>query len=150
VLECEPGGKEKTLYTRNGPASLLAARKLRTGQLVIVESDGTCRRLDAAGQELSRFALGRISNNCLEVLPSGNILVPRFFDGKVVEYDPQGKAVWEVSFPSPFSAQRLPNGNTLIACHEPPRVVEIDRAGKLVWEHKAETLNHRPWFASRR
>jgi HEAT repeat protein len=150
VVECEPGGKEKVLYTRSGANSLLAARKLRTGQMVVVESGGTCLRLDAAGKELSRFELGRISNNCLEVLPNGNLLVPRFFDAKVVEYDARGQAVWQAAFPSPFTAQRLPNGHTLIACHEPPRVVELDRAGKVVWERAMESANHRPWFASRR
>ena len=149
ILEIDPAGKERILAERSGP-SFVAARKLPNGQVVIVDSDGNCIRRDAAGKEVSRFALGRISNNCLDVLPNGHVVVPKFFDGKVTEYDTRGKSVWEISFPSAMSAQRLPNGNTLLACHEPARVVEVDLDGKIVWEHKTESPNHKPWFATRR
>lgn len=151
MLEVDRAGKPTWQHGHDRPgSSLLAARKLRSGQIVVMDSDGVCKKLDAAGKELSRFAVGRVSNNCMEVLPSGHVLVSRWFDGKVTEYDAQGKAVHEVQCQSPFSAYRLPNGNTLVACHEPAQVVELDRLGKVVWEHKGESANHRPWFASRR
>ena len=107
-------------------------------------------RLDATGKELIRFPVGKISNNCLDVLPNGHVLVAKFFDGKVTEYDAKGKVVQELECPSPFSAHRLPNGHTVVACHEPARVVELDRAGKIIWEYKAESPNHRPWHANGR
>ena len=106
-----------------------------------------CIRLDAGGKELSRFTVDGTSNNCLDVLPNGHILVARCWQNKITEYDPHGKVFWEVSFTSPFTAQRLTNGNTLVASHAPSRVVELDHAGKVVWECKTKTT---PWFASRR
>jgi hypothetical protein len=147
LIEVDAAGQERVLYQPTQPGTfLLVARKLRDGQIVAVHGDGTCVRLDAAGKEMTRFAVGRVSNNCLHVMPNGHIVVAKFFDGKVTEYDTEGKVVGEITCPSAFSAQRLPNGNTLIACHEPPRVVELDRAGKQVWEYKTD----RPWFTSRR
>lgn len=151
VIEIDPAGKESELFENNGPGkSLIAARKKPNGHLVVMLSDGTCRTLDAAGKEVARFAAGRISNNCMEVQPNGNVLVAKFFDGRVTEYDPKGNAVWDVAVQSAFAPSRLPNGNTLVACHEPARVVEVDRAGTIVREHKAESPNHRPWFTSSR
>ena len=50
----------------------------------------------------------------LDVLPNGGILVPHHLENKVVEYDPNGKAVWEVSVELPIIATRLPNGHTLV------------------------------------
>ncbi len=151
LLEVDAQGDDHTLYARSGKgSSLVAARRLRTGDYLVVESDGTCLRLDARGKERRRFSVGSISNNCLDVLPNGHLLVPHFFNGKLTEYSAEGKVVWEVELPSSFSAQRLPNGHTLVACHSPARVVELDRAGKVVWERKAESPNFRPWFVSRR
>jgi hypothetical protein len=150
LLLVDPAGKETTVYTHNAPGSIIIARKLRNGQIVVVNSDGACIRLNATGNELSRFAVGKVSNNCLDVLPNGNILIAKYFDGKVTEYSPQGAVVWEVPQVSAFSVQRLPSGNTLVACHQPAQVVELNPAGKVVWKYDAETANHRPWFASRR
>jgi hypothetical protein len=130
--------------------SLIAARKLRNGQIVSIDGHGVVRRQDATGKELRRFTVGLVSNNCMEVLPSGHILVSKFQSGKITEYDAEGKALGDIPCVSPFSTHRLPGGNTLVACYDPPRVVELDRAGKVVREYKVETLNHRPWFASRR
>ncbi len=149
LLEIDPTGKERVIYTPNG-TNMLVARKLPSGDIIAIVSDGTCMRLDATGKELSRFAAGNLSNNCLDVLPNGHILVSRFLDNKVTEYDARGKVVWEIPFLSPFSAHRLPNGNTLMTRWEPAQVVEVDRAAKAVWEYKPETPNGRAWFASRR
>jgi hypothetical protein len=146
LLEVDPKGTETVLYTHTRPGSLVAAKKLRSGQTVAIDSDGTCMKLDAAGKVLSSFPVGKISNNCLDVLPNGHIVVAFFFDGAVAEFDAEGKILWKIAFPSAFSPHRLPNGNTLLSCHQPPRLVELDRAGKVVWEQKAL----RPWFASRR
>jgi hypothetical protein len=152
VFEIDTAGKERVIYERDrSGTSLLAARKLPNGRVVVVDALSKCVRLDAAGKELSRFTVGEtISNNCLDVLPNGHVIITSIFAGKVTEYDAQGKSVWAISFPSAMSAHRLPNGNTLLACHEPARVVEVDLDGKIVWEHKTETSNHRPWFATRR
>jgi hypothetical protein len=150
LLEIDAAGKQTILHAHAAQGSIVVARKLRTGHVITIDSNGTCLKLDAAGKEVSRFAVGRISNNCLDVLPSGNVVVPHYFEGKVTEYDTQGKVVWEVPCPSCFCAQRLPNGNTLVTCHQPAHVVELDRQGKEVWKYDAGAANYRPWFANRR
>jgi hypothetical protein len=62
------------------------------------------------------------------------ILVPHLGEGKVVEYDLNGKALWQVEAKSPWSAVRLKNGNTLIAGDWSAYVREVDPQGKTVWE----------------
>jgi hypothetical protein len=151
LLEVDREGRERVIYTHTAlDSALVAARMLPGGQIIAMDSDGVCRRLDAAGKELSSFTAGKVSNNCVDVLANGHILVAKFLHDKVVEYDSRGHVVWEIDLHSAFSAKRLPNGNTLVTCHEPARVVELNRAGKVVWEHACESANHRPWFASRR
>jgi outer membrane protein assembly factor BamB len=68
-------------------------------------------------------------------------------NGKVIEFDPEGKQIWEGSVNNPVSARRLLNGNTLAVSMGTNKVVELDRNGKQVWEHKADG---RPWGARRR
>jgi len=82
------------------------------------------------------------------VLPSGRLLVPLSSQHKVVEYDPDGKLVWEAPVAQPSGVFRLANGNTLVACHAAQRVVEIDRSGRVVWEYKTDGAQ--PWRARRR
>jgi hypothetical protein len=154
LVEIDPTGKERVLYTNTGfETGITTARKLPNGQIVLIENGGggaQCIRLDVAGKQIGSFTVGRISNNCLEVLPNGHLLVSRKFDNKVTEHDARGRPIWEIPIREPFSAQRLPNGNTLVACYEPCQVVELDRAGKVVWDYQLESGNHHPWFTSRR
>ncbi len=63
----------------------------------------------------------------------GTFLVTHMDLGKVAEYDENGKEVWSVAVPSPWSASRLPDGHTLIASNK-NFVREVDRAGKTIWE----------------
>ena len=55
---------------------------------------------------------------------------------KVVEYDADGRNVWEVNSTRPTCVQRLPNGNTLISSRLSPTVTEVNRAGETVWTHE--------------
>jgi hypothetical protein len=65
---------------------------------------------------------------------AGTLLVPHLGEGKVVEYDLNGKALWSVQAKSPWSAVRLSNGNTLIAGDWSGYVREVNPAGETVWE----------------
>jgi hypothetical protein len=85
----------------------------------------------------------------IEALAGGRVLVPQPNQSKVVEYDVDGKVVWEAAVQQPFSASRLPNGNTLVTGPNLGKVVELNRAGRVVWEHKT-TGNERPYRARRR
>jgi hypothetical protein len=65
---------------------------------------------------------------------AGTILVPHMGEGKVVEYDMDGKVVWSVAAKSPWHAVRLKNGNTLIAGDASRYVREVNSKGETVWE----------------
>jgi PQQ-like domain len=66
-------------------------------------------------------------------LGAGSILAAQLDNNRVVEYDTDGKEIWSVVAPSPWSAERLANGDTLIGCSS-RGVREVDAAGKTVWE----------------
>jgi hypothetical protein len=65
---------------------------------------------------------------------AGTILVPHMGEGKVVEYDMDGKVVWSVAAKSPWHAVRLKNGNTLFAGDAQRYVREVNPKGETVWE----------------
>jgi hypothetical protein len=139
----------KPVLTHNRPRyDIAAARRLRDGKMVLLTTTRTCVLLDATGRELKSFGIGNVQLYCgFEVLPNQHVLVPQLTDNRVVEYDADGKPVWEAKTPFPTSAMRLPNGNTLIASANVQKVVEVDRDGKEVWSYRVEG---RPWRARRR
>ena len=76
----------------------MKAAKLPNGELACLTSDARVVRLDAQGKELFSFAvpLGmRLFGGRIHMLSSGRVLIPHHSENKVVEYDGQGKAVWE-------------------------------------------------------
>lgn len=70
----------------------------------------------------------------IRMTPAGTILIPHLGEGKVVEYNLAGKALWSVEAKSPWSAVRLKNGNTLIAGDWSGYVREVNPKGETVWE----------------
>lgn len=137
LFEVDAAGKEVFTYNRpNG--DILAGQKLRDGQFLFTTSAGQCVRIDAGGKEVKSFAIGSVALGGLEVLPGGRVLVPQYNNNRVVEYDPEGKVVWEATVMQPMGAVRLANGNTLVSSYGNLQLVELDRAGKVVWEHKTQ------------
>jgi hypothetical protein len=137
LLIVDKDGKEtKVLNRSNG---ICAARRTRDGQFVVVTNRGTCERLDAEGKEVKSFAVGAVLSMGLgiDVLPNGHVLIPHYAANKVVEYDADGKSVWETTIQQPTSARRMPNGRTLIASMYTRKIVEVDKAGKEVWSQTA-------------
>jgi hypothetical protein len=107
-------------------------------------------RVDAAGKESKSFSLGGGQAPwSIELLPNGRILMPLLGQNRVVEYDNDGRIIWEAAVQLPFSAQRLPNGNTLVASPQFMKVVALIRWGRVVWEHTAAQMD-RPHRARRR
>lgn len=81
------------------------------------------------------------------VLANGHYLVAHLHDQKVVEYDGEGKVVWECKTPGgPHSVERLPNGNTMVACGDngEPCVVELAPDKSIVWKLGNDDLPGRP------
>src|SRR5262249_18495262 len=128
------GGRE--LYAINRANNdVVAARKMRDGQIVCVSTQRTVARLDTEGKELKTFTLPAVMNAGVEVLPNGPVLVCVAWMRKLTEYDTEGKNVWEVTVQQPWSACRLANGNALVSLQQwPAKVVEVDRDGKTVGE----------------
>ena len=139
LLEVDREGKEVGGLERPSH-DVMAARKLRNGEIILLTLAGMCVRVDAVGRELGHFPAGvnYIIGLNLDVLPGGRVLVPQYSQSRVVEFDAEGQKVWEHEIANPNSVVRLPNGNTLIGSMVNQRAVEVDRGGKEVWEYKAE------------
>jgi HEAT repeat protein len=129
----------KTVYTINNvPGGVLAAYRLRKGDIVCLTHGNQCHLLDTTGKILKTFNSNH-NNNCLgglDVLPNDHILVPQPAFDKIVEFDRSGKVVREVKAPNPTTATQLPNGHILTANRQTGHVFEVDHGGKIVWEHR--------------
>jgi hypothetical protein len=150
IVEVDRSGKEVFSYQLpKTKGKIIAARKLKNGQILYVTNPGGVTRLDPDGRVLKSFPIGKVSYfaSTVDILPNGRILIPLYIDDRVVEYDPEGRAVWQAKVTGPVSAIRLPNGNTLVALPVPKKVVELDRAGKAVGQ---TTLDGQPRQARRR
>jgi hypothetical protein len=147
LMEVDKDGKE--VFTQQRPGyDVMMAHKLRDGQIALITNTGQFRRLDAEGKEVKSFPVGNVQIfGGMDVLSNGRVLVPLYYNNKVVEFDAEGKNVWEATVQWPTSAVRLPNGNTLVSSNGTQQVLEIDRTGKVVWQQK---LDGRPWRARRR
>jgi HEAT repeat protein len=141
LLEVDKNGQEVFSYARPDGNSFMKAQKLPNGEIAcVVFQPRKFLRLDAKGRELQSFPVNVATfGGRIDVLPGGRVLVPEKNNDRVVEYDAQGKVLWQVSFQQPVAAVRLPNGNTLVTSFNQNRAVELDRSGKEVWEYRAET-----------
>jgi HEAT repeat protein len=147
VMEVDRNGKE--LFSYNPPGGILTVRRLRNGRIALINNNQRYVEMDSTGKELRGFAVSNVQNYCaMDVLPNGRVLVPQQPQNKIVEYGPDGKAVWEASVQQPTAVSRLPNGNTLVACRDTQQVYELDPKGKVVWERKITTGF--PWRIRRR
>ncbi len=141
LVEIDRGGRE--LFTIDRPqGDTVMARKMRDGQIVLVSQNQVCVRLDATGKELKQFQVQMAWQQCgVDILPNGHVIIPTIWFNKVIEYDTEGKTVWEANTMQPMAACRLPNGNTLIGNQMwPSKVLELDNTGKQVSEINAS--NH--------
>ncbi len=144
LFEFDKDGKEVLKIDMPGENKrVMKALKLPNGEIACLTSDARVSRLDAAGKELHGFTISlgtRLFGGRIHMLPSGRVLVPHNSEDKVVEYDGQGKVVWEVTVEKPVAAMRLPNGNTLVTSMTPAvGAVEFDRAGNQVWQYSSNT-----------
>ena len=139
ILELDRTGKEVVSIGRP-THDVMAAQKLRNGQIVVLTNTGALIRMDATGKETSSQTLHamQILGGSIDVLPNGHVLIPQYRTSKVVEYDAEGKIAWEASVIRPISAYRLPNGQTLVGTLNQSKIIELDRAGKQVSEKQAE------------
>jgi hypothetical protein len=146
LIEVDRTGKEVFSYNQPGGEMIMKAQKLRNGDIALVTTGRRFVRLDSSGKELASFHVNvQTSGGRIDVLPNGHVLVAEMTRGKVVEYDRDGKSVWEADAEQPIAAVRLRNGNTLVTSMNQNRAIELDRAGKEVWEYKSDTRVTRAW-----
>lgn len=115
-------GKNRVLIMRNGNPAEAMIIDTRTGKILheipipttITKTHGQFRHI--------------------RMTAAGTILVPHLSEGKVVEYDMNGKVVWSVEAKNPWQAVRLKNGNTLISGDAAKYVREVNPKGETVWE----------------
>ncbi|NYF79014.1 YncE family protein [Granulicella arctica] len=69
----------------------------------------------------------------VRITGAGTILAAHMDNDRVTEYNMDGKTIWSVDIPSPWSAVRLKSGNTLIGSNY-GFVREIDPKGSTVWK----------------
>jgi HEAT repeat protein len=137
IIEVDRAGKQ-VYAIQNVPGGVLAAYRLRRGDIACLTQGNQCHILDTTGKVLKTFT-SHHNGNCLgglDVLPNDHLLVPQPGFGKIVEFDRQGKVVREVKAPNPSMATQLPNGHILAANRQTGHVFEVDRAGKIVWQHR--------------
>jgi hypothetical protein len=136
LLEIDRDGRETFTYDRP-KRDIMAGAKLRDGQYVCATRTGQCIHVDGEGREVKSFPTGplALTGTNIDGLPNGRVLVPQ---PKVVEYDFDGRALWEVKVANPTSVMRLPNGNTLVGSMYHMKIVELDRAGKVVRQMQSE------------
>jgi hypothetical protein len=139
VLEIDRQGTPVYSLARPG-ASIYCAQKLRTGNILTLDSGGQLIELTTEGKEVRRVAAGDTSNwGGFEILPNGHFVVARCGLHQVVEIDAAGKETgFKVNIEWPTWAGRLSNGRTLVACAHSGQVAEFDRAGNRVWEMKLD------------
>jgi HEAT repeat protein len=149
LVEVDPA--RKVVFTHPMPPNfyVFSARKLRSGNILCITSQGVLLELDARARNIVRkVPLGVVGNWCgVDVLPNGHYLVALLAVGEVREIDNSGKVHWKCSFPGVLRASRLPNGNILAVSMTGRVVAELDRSGRRVWE---KTCDGRPWQARAR
>ena len=133
LLEVDRKGAEVFTWNRS---SVRAAYKFPSGQIGVVTADQNYRLLDATGKELKTYRIQVSSNNSIggiDFLRGGGLVVSQ--TDKVVEYNPDGKMVWQAPAKDANCVTRLPNGNTLVASLSGRYLIELDRGGKEVWRY---------------
>jgi hypothetical protein len=131
--------------------TILAATRLRDGQLAYVTYQGNYVRLDANGKQVLNVRVPWNLNfgvNGAEVLPGDRVLIAVAAIGKVTEYNAAGKVVWEATAVQPGFPHRLPNGRTVVTTSGNTRIAEFDTQGRLVQELK--DLAYHPYRVVRR
>jgi hypothetical protein len=122
IHSCQSIGKDRVLIMRNGnPAQAM----------IINTATGSVEREIPIPTPVTGTH-GQFRH--IRMTKAGTLLVPHLGEGKVVEYDLDGKVLWSVPAKSPWHAVRLKSGNTLIAGDWSRYAREVNPKGETVWE----------------
>ncbi|HEY7308467.1 MAG TPA: HEAT repeat domain-containing protein [Gemmataceae bacterium] len=148
LVEFDANGKELSSQPTKGQW-VVGGCKFKDGHMAYVTQQGQYVRLDSHGKQVKTFQVnmqGGVVMNA-EILP-GDRMVAALNIGKVVEYDGDGKQVWEAAVPNPGFPHKAPNGHTVVPQNSMPHLFEFDGAGKSVADKK--DLEYRPFRVRRR
>lgn len=151
LFEMQRGGQvRKTVTISNGGnahGQFRQVRKTPQGTYLVCfqRGGGKAQEYDGAGKLLRTFPGGRF---VAVRLPDGNTLIACGDEHRLIEVDPAGTVVWELtqngveglSLGFVAGVQRLPNGNTVFCnwsghggAKDQPQLVELTRDKKIVW-----------------
>jgi outer membrane protein assembly factor BamB len=131
---------------RRGNDRINKAVKLPNGDIGCMTDAQQYVRFDKDKKEISTFRLEASTfGGRIDVLPNGHVLAPQLNANKVLEFDTEGKIVWQAAFNQPVAAVRLASGHTLVTSFAQQRAVEVDRDGREVWEYPSNTRITRAW-----
>jgi hypothetical protein len=119
---CEPIGKDSVLMVLNGNPAKVLIINTATSQIlreIIIPTTAT----GTHGQ----FRHVRWTAN-------KTIMVGLMKEGKVKEFDLDGKELWSVDAKSPWAAMKLKSGNVMFSGDGAGYTREVDQSGKTVWE----------------
>ena len=142
LLVCRPGSNDVVEYDDNGVETFRigvpspwACDGTPDGHRLIGSYGGKyIVEFDETGKEVGRIASLESGVMSVRRLENGHTLATLADANKVVEFDPEGKVMWETRLAGrPCDARRLPDGRTLVALHKANRIVEVDEEGSEVW-----------------
>lgn len=151
VLELDGNGDVIWTYD-SGLIEPVRVKQAGHGRILIVDAEGSRVLLvdkETAG-EVWAYGMGkrkhgrydgRLNNpHDAEMLPNGNIIIADTGNGRLVEVNNKGKAVWssddssfKYKFNLPVSVQAVEDGHFLVTDAGAARVVESDRKGRVKW-----------------
>jgi HEAT repeat protein len=131
VMEVDRRGKEVFNHPIPG---LIAGCKGRGGEIFCLDQQGQCVVLDARGKQIKTFPSGRLGGwtSGIDAGPAGRVLISQPNQGRVVEFNRDGKMLWQGQAAGVTTATLLPNGHVLTASHNLQTVAELDRSGRVV------------------
>jgi hypothetical protein len=144
--------KGNEVFSHNVPGDyILAGERFRNGHVAYLTYQGGYVRLDATGKTVHEHHLNFDNNYGVTgaaVLPGDRVLIATPSPGRLTEYDPDGKKVWEASVAAPGPPTRVANGHTLVPSNSRDSLTELDRSGRVLAEKK--DLPYRPFRVYRR
>jgi len=143
LLEVNKDGKEVHSIDRNH--DVVKANLLRNGDVASLTNQGAFIRMDwKTKKEKKSFNVGWGVQmfGSMDILSNGHLLVPLPQQNRVVEFNREGKIVWELNQNNglqwPTAVTRLPNNQTLVASQSTNQVLLFNKKKKLVWQHAAD------------
>lgn len=144
ISEIDANGKEVRKMDFPGE-KIMKCQRLPTGETGIVLQDNLGTRSRFLRLDRHRRPVGQIqvqvktSGGRIDWRADGSVLVPELEAQRVVEYDANGKPVWESAAEMPVFAAWQASGSVIVTSRNERGAVEIDRAGKVLWSYRIMT-----------